>query len=74
MLKSFSQYTNNLEANKFVGDKDCHVAFSLKGIPVMNKFVSRNTEITTLAQLLISNDTNTKYRKVCLLHGVGGVG
>ncbi|MCJ1348337.1 hypothetical protein MMC31_006568, partial [Peltigera leucophlebia] len=51
-----------------------HVAFSLKGIPVMDKFVGRNTEITRLAQLLISSSTNNMQRKVCLLHGIGGVG
>ena len=40
----------------------------------MDKFVGRNTEITTLAQLMISPSTNNMHRKVCLLHGMGGVG
>ena len=40
----------------------------------MNKFVGRNTEITRLAELMISSFTNNTQRKVCLLHGIGGVG
>ena len=40
----------------------------------MDKFVGRNTEITTLAQLMIPSSTNNMHRKVCLLHGIGGVG
>ncbi len=39
----------------------------------MDKFVGRNTEIATLAQLMISSSTNNMRRKVCLLHGIGGV-
>ncbi len=40
----------------------------------MDKFVDHNTEITTLAQLMISPSTNNMYRKVSLLYGMGGVG
>lgn len=40
----------------------------------MDKFVGRNTEMATLAQLMISSSTNNMRRKVCLLHGIGGVG
>ena len=40
----------------------------------MDKFIGRDTEITTLAQLLISSSTNNMHRKICLLHGIGGVG
>ena len=40
----------------------------------MEKFVGRETEITTLAQLIIFSSTNSMHRKVCLLHGIGGVG
>ena len=71
----FSWYTNNSQANKIVAEEDSfHVAFSLKGIPVIDKFIGRDTEITTLAQLMISSSTNNMNRKVCLLHGIGGVG
>ena len=41
---------------------------------MINKFVDRNTEITILAQLIVPSSINTMYRKVCLLHGIGGVG
>ena len=40
----------------------------------MDKFVGRNTEITRLERLLIPSSTNNMRRKVCLLHGLGGVG
>ena len=71
----FSWYSNNSQANKPVEEEDLfHIPFSLKGIPVINKFVGRNTEITTLAQFMISSSINIMYRKVCLLHGLGGVG
>ena len=39
----------------------------------MDKFVGRDTEITTLAQLMISSKNNMN-RKLSLLHGIGGVG
>ena len=74
-LGIFVWYSNNSQANKIVEEEDSfHVPFSLKGIPVMDKFVGRNTEITTLAQLMISPSTNNMHHKVCLLHGMGGVG
>ncbi len=40
----------------------------------MDKFVGRDIELTRLAQLMISSSTNNMHRKVCLLHGIGGVG
>ena len=40
----------------------------------MDKFVGRNTELTTLAQQMISSSGNNMRRKSCLLHGIGGVG
>ena len=50
------------------------VVFSLKGIPAMDKFVGRDTEITRLVQLMIPISTDDMHRKVCILHGIGGVG
>ena len=41
---------------------------------MIDKFIGRNTEISILAQLMISSSTNTMFRKVSLLHGIGGVG
>ena len=40
----------------------------------MDKFVGRNTELTTLAQQMISSPGDNMRRKSCLLHGIGGVG
>ena len=74
-LRVFVWYSNNLQANKTVKEEDSfQVPFSLKGIPVMDKFVGRNIEIATLAQQMISSSTDNMHRKVCLLHGIGGVG
>lgn len=70
-----SGHSNNLQAYKTAtGKEKFHVDFSLKGIPVIDKFVSRNAEITQLAQLVIPSTTNKMRRKVCLIHGIGGVG
>lgn len=63
-----------MQANEYAIVEDSFdVAFSLKGIPVTDKFVGRNTELRRLAQLMVSS-TNNMHRKVCLLHGIGGVG
>ena len=40
----------------------------------MDKFVGREAEITRLAQLMISSSKDDLRRKVCILHGIGGVG
>ena len=40
----------------------------------MDKFVGRETKMTRLAQLMISSSTDNMHRKVCVLHGIGGVG
>ena len=40
----------------------------------MDKFVGRDIELTRLAQLMIFSSTNNMHRKICLLHGIGGVG
>ena len=71
----FFWYSDYSQAHKILKEEDSfHIAFSLKGIPVTDKFVGRNTELTRLAQLMVSSSTNNMHRKVCLLHGIGGVG
>lgn len=40
----------------------------------MNKFVGRNAEICGLAQIMLPTSMDKMLRKVCLLHGIGGVG
>ena len=73
--ETFPWYSNNSQANKTVKvEESFQVAFNLKGIPVMDKFVGRDIELTKLAQLMISSSTNSMHREVCLLHGIGGVG
>ncbi len=68
-------YSGNLQLSGTAKGKDSfHVPFSLRGIPVMDKFIGRDAEIFRLAQLMISSPTDDIRRKVCVLHGIGGVG
>lgn len=41
---------------------------------MIHKFVGRNAELERLAQLVISSATDRVRRKVCLIHGICGVG
>ncbi len=50
------------------------VDFSLRGIPVLDSFVARDAEVTRLAQIILPTSTDQMRRKVCILHGLGGVG
>ena len=50
------------------------VGFSLQGIPVVKKFVSRNAEMAQLTQALLPTSTEQMRRKVFVLHGLGGIG
>ncbi len=71
----FPRYSGSLQVCGVAkGEDSFHVPFSLRGIPVMDKFVGRDTELTRLAQLMISSSTDDIHRRVCLLHGIGGVG
>ena len=47
--------------------------FSLHGIPVVEKFVARNEEMTQLTKALLPT-ANTVRRRVFILHGLGGIG
>lgn len=48
--------------------------FSLKGIPVVKKFVARDAEMTRLTQVLLPSSTDQMRRKVFIVHGLGGIG
>ena len=50
------------------------VNFSLKGIPMVNKFVGRNEEMTRITQALLPTSTDTMHRKIFVIHGLGGIG
>ncbi len=71
----FPSYAGNLQVGGIAIGKDSFdVPFSLRGLPVMDKFVGRDAELTRLAQLMITSSTDHMNRKVCTLHGIGGVG
>ena len=50
------------------------VNFSLKGIPVLNKFVARDAEMARLAEALLPNSGDRMRQKICVLCGLGGIG
>ncbi|KAK7402473.1 hypothetical protein QQX98_011774 [Neonectria punicea] len=50
------------------------VPFSLQGVPVSDKFIDRPTDRAALEQCLLPQQSPTERRKVCVLHGLGGIG
>ncbi len=49
------------------------VEFSLRGIPGLDNFVARDAEVPRLAQIILPPPADQMRRKVCILHGLGGV-
>ncbi len=41
---------------------------------MLDSFVARDAEVTRLAQIILSGSVDQMRRKVCILHGLGGVG
>lgn len=50
------------------------VNFSLKGIPVLNNFVARDAEMPRLGDAMLPSSADPIRRKICILHGLGGIG
>ncbi len=50
------------------------VSFSLKGIPVLNKFVARDKEMARLVEAMLPSSADWAGRKICVLYGMGGIG
>ncbi len=48
--------------------------FSLKSVPVLNSFVARDAEMARLAEIMLPKSADQTRRKVCVLHGLGGIG
>lgn len=51
-----------------------HVNFSLKGVLVLNSFVVRDVEMAKLVEIMLPSSANQTRRKICVLHGLGGIG
>ena len=51
-----------------------YVDFSLKGVPVLGQFVARDIEMAKLAKFMLPISTDQRCRKICVLHGLGGIG
>jgi hypothetical protein len=49
------------------------VPFGLKGVPLVNQFIGRDTEIKQLEDSLLCDSSNSR-RKVYVIHGLGGMG
>jgi hypothetical protein len=56
-----------------VAAREYHTAFSLKGVPVVKKFVDRPTEMVKLEKVLLPN-TQDHRRRIFVLRGLGGIG
>ncbi|KAI9889394.1 MAG: hypothetical protein M1814_005330 [Vezdaea aestivalis] len=50
------------------------VPFSLKGLPLVPKFIARNEEMDELKSALLPEPSQLTRRKVFVLHGLGGSG
>ncbi|KAI2623399.1 hypothetical protein GGS21DRAFT_339699 [Xylaria nigripes] len=59
-----------LKSLKGFHHEDFSVAFSLFGVPEIERFVAREQEVTEIHQTLRSNGS----RRVVVLHGLGGIG
>ncbi|KAF5531030.1 ankyrin 3, partial [Fusarium mexicanum] len=50
------------------------VPFSLQSLPVSDKFVDRPDDRAALEQRLLPQQSSTLRRRICVLHGLGGIG
>jgi Cdc6-like AAA superfamily ATPase len=65
-------------SNKLTNYKAYHekhkVPFSLKGVPLVNRFVRRDAEMRELEEFFHRNKPCSTRRKVLLIYGLGGIG
>jgi hypothetical protein len=50
------------------------IPFSLKGVPLVNRFVRRDAEMRELEEFFRRKISDPTRRKVLLMHGLGGIG
>ena len=48
--------------------------FSLTGVPVLGRFVARDEEMARIAKVMLPISADQTSRKICVLHGMGGIG
>ena len=56
------------------GNDTYKIPFSLRGLPIVNKFVPRDDEMSRLESVLVPTPDHDMRRKVYILHGLGGIG
>lgn len=50
------------------------VPFSLKGVPAIDHFVSRDSDMQKLEEVFLPRETCQTRRKIFVVHGLGGIG
>lgn len=53
--------------------KNFHVAFDLTGVPTTNAFIGRRSDLDLIKEQLMPGEV-PKRQKVCVIHGLGGMG
>lgn len=71
VFKQIKACADNMSGREYIGNY--RTPFSLQGVPVVNKFVDRPSDITELEQALLPRRQNGR-QKVFILHGLGGIG
>ena len=59
--------------NESSGAKAFEVPFNIRGVPIVNNYVERDREMSTIENLLRPGVANTQ-RRIAVLHGLGGTG
>ena len=62
-----------LSLNEIPGAKTFEVPFDIRGVPIVNKYVERDREMSAVESSLRPGVANTQ-RRILVLHGLGGTG
>ncbi|KAF2259631.1 hypothetical protein CC78DRAFT_502933, partial [Lojkania enalia] len=74
VVKKMMGASHGLMAARSQYDGKHKIDFTLRGVPVVSQFVSRDTEMQQLKQLLLDEIPTKSRRRVVVLYGLGGVG
>ncbi|KAI9893041.1 MAG: hypothetical protein M1814_000925 [Vezdaea aestivalis] len=72
VMKQMRLCGTNLSTKEY--DGPYKVSFSLKGLPLVSKFIPRDEEMDDLKSNLYPSSTRARRRKTFILHGLGGSG
>ena len=74
ILSNFFVFLLSKYLCSFYHDSQYELVLRLKGIPVLNKFVARDEEMARLVENMLPSSADRTCRKICVLHGLGGIG